>query len=111
MIVTANWVQSPDGSTHGIKEGGILSISVSGVVDAASVILADFQQVGNAIRGTPILIPFPVKNPDGSLNLTQLSIKVQRQGQTLAGKKYVLKTVGHDSGGQTFETDDVFSVF
>jgi len=112
MQVNVNWQKSPDGTTHGLPEGAVLDIKVSGVHDAAAVILKDFSQIGHDYHGTPILIPAPKFGPDGKpTDMTHLTVRLQRQGMPLKGKKYLLKTIGHDAGGQSFEADDIFEIW
>jgi hypothetical protein len=103
MKVLVNFEKGEHGNT--IKEGTRMRIASYGenLVDSQSVILADYKKVGNVWHGYPILIPIH-ETP-----LVQ-SILLKRQGMTLAGKKYLLKTVGHDAKGQRFTVIDEFEI-
>jgi hypothetical protein len=102
MIVTLSQLE--------FKIGDTLSASITGVTDWAAVLLKDARFFGHAVHGQPVLL---IQSGLGKNTPTYLEAKLKWGGWLAAivvPGVYLLKVIGHDSGGQSFEVDNLIRI-
>ncbi len=92
------------------KFGDLLTASISNVSDWAAVLLKDARFLGHVVHGSPVLL---IQSGLGNNTTTHLEAKLKWGGwmaSLVVPGVYLLKVIGHDSGGQSFEADNLIRI-